>query len=445
MKQNMRIVVLGGGVGGLAATRQLERRFAGRHDVEVVLVSRDNFFLLSPLLFEACSGVLELRHCAQPIRPCLKRAQFVEATVEQVDVDRQIVHVRASDGRTDALAYDQLIVALGATTNTHLIDGSSNAGTFKTVADALRLRNHLIEQFERADVETNEARRRALLTVVVVGGGLVGVELLGELTALTDAVLRYYHHIAHDDVHFHLFEGADRLIPESSPDLAAYAQRVLRKRGAVLHTNTRVQSIEPGRVHWGDDRIDAATIVLVAGITPSTAASGIPVERHRRGHIITDATMRSVSHPQVWALGDCAFVPGPDGQPYPALAQHAIREGRAVARNVHAVAAGRQPAPFVYRMLGTMVALGRTRAAARFRHFMVTGFFAWWLRRTYYLFQMPRWDTRLRIVFDWTVSLFLRPDITKVDLDTESDQLLRNAAAGAGAPVAPAWTETAAR
>src|SRR5918999_3265246 len=181
-----RILVLGGGVGGLAAARHLDRQFARQPDVEVTLVSRDNFFLLSPLLFEACSGVLELRHCAQPIRPCLRRARFVEATVEQIDTDRQVARVIAAEGAVHELPYDHVLIALGATTNTALIPGSEHARTFKTIADALLLRNHVIERLERADVETDTRRRNQLLSFVVIGGGFVGVELLGELTAVVD-------------------------------------------------------------------------------------------------------------------------------------------------------------------------------------------------------------------------------------------------------------------
>ena len=433
-----RIVVLGGDVGGLAATRHLERLFGGRSGTEIVLVSRDNFFLLTPLLFEACSGVLELRHCAQPIRPCLRRARFIEATVEGVDVERRVVRAVAAEGGVHELSYDHLVVALGATTNTALIPGSQHARTFKTVADALLLRNHMIERLERADVETDPRRRRQLLTVVVIGGGLVGVELLGELTAFADDVLRYYPRIRRDELRFHLFELGERLLPESTPHLAAYAARVLRARGAELHTSTPVQAIEPGVVRSRDDVIEADTIVLAAGITPSAVASAIPVERDRRGRIVTDATMRSVSHPQVWALGDCASIPGPDGRPYPALAQHAIREARVVARNIHAVTVGRAPTRFVYRALGTMAAFGHTRAAAEVRGLHLTGFPAWWMRRTYYLFQMPRWDTRLRIALDWTIALFFRPDLTKVDLAVEREQERRNCPAG----TLPALTPT---
>src|SRR3712207_3937011 len=399
-----RILVLGGGVGGLAAARHLERQFSRRDDVEITLVSRDNFFLLSPLLFEACSGVLELRHCAQPIRPCLRRARFVEATVEEVDVERQVVRVVASEGAVHELAYDHVVIALGAMTNLGLIPGSEHARTFKTMADGLMLRNHVIERLERADVETDARRREQLLTVVVIGGGLVGVELLGELTAFIHDELRYYPRIRREELRFHLFEAGNRLLPESTPFVADYAARVLRRRGAELHTSTPVQAIAPGVVRWKDGAIEADTIVLAAGVVPSAVAAAAAVERDRRGRIVTDATMRSVSHPDVWAIGDCAAVPGPDGKPYPALAQHAVREARHVARNIRAVVGRRAPKPFVFQTLGTMAAFGHTRAAADVRGLALTGFVAWWVRRTYYLFQMPRWDTRVRIALDWTVS-----------------------------------------
>jgi NADH:quinone reductase (non-electrogenic) len=428
-----RIVVLGGGVGGLAAARHLDRQFARRSDVEVTLVSRDNFFLLSPLLFEACSGVLELRHCAQPIRPCLRHARFIEATVEHVDVERRVVRVVASEGAVHDLPYDHVVIALGAMTNVDLIPGSEHARTFKTVADALMLRNHVIERLERADVETDAQRRRQLLTVVVIGGGLVGVELLGELTAFIHDELRYYPRIRRDELRFHLFEAGDRLLPESTPFVARYAERVLRRRGAELKTSTPVQAIEPGVVRWQDGAIEADTIVLAAGVVPSAVAADAAVERDRRSRIVTDATMRSVSHPDVWAIGDCAAIPGPDGKPYPALAQHAVRQAHRVAQNIRAVVGQRAPKPFVYRTLGTMAAFGHTRAAADVRGLGLTGFAAWWMRRTYYLFQMPRWDTRLRIALDWTVSLFFRPDLTKVDLAPEREQERRNCPAG-GSP-----------
>jgi NADH dehydrogenase len=419
----MRIVVLGGGFGGVATARHLERSLRRHADAEITLVSRENFFVLTPLLFEACSGRLELRHCAQPIRAALRRARFIEASVESVDVDLHTVRVAIPDSGEHDLPYDHLVVALGASTNVSLIPGSSNALTFKTMADALVLRNQLIECFERADAATDAAKRCECLSVVVIGGGLVGTELVGELTAFADDVLRYYPRIKREEIRFRLFEAGPRILPEIDTILAAKAARVLTRRGVDIHVSTPVRSIETGVVRLDNTVIEAHTIVLAAGIVPSDVASAIDVLRDKRGRIAVDATMRSRSHPRVWALGDCAEIPDPDGRPYPALAQHTIREARHLARNIGAVIDGRVPTPFIFRSLGTMASLGHTRAVALVFGVRLTGFFAWWLRRTYYLFQMPRWDRRLRIVLDWTVALFFRPDITRVELRVERDQV----------------------
>ncbi len=419
----MRIVVLGGGFGGVTAVRHLERVLRRRRDVEITLVSRENFFVLTPLLFEACSGSLELRHCAQPIRAALRRARFIEAAVQAVDVGRRLVRTVDTDGGAYDLPYDHLVVALGASTNDERIPGSPHALTFKTMADALVLRNHLLERLERADAADDETTRRGCLTVAVIGGGLVGVELVGELTAFADDVLRFYPRIRRDELCFHLFEAGPRVLPEVDATLADAAARVLRRRGVDLHVATAVQSIEAGRVQLEQATIEAGTIVLAAGIVPSVIAAAMDVQRDPRGRIVVDATMRSRSHPDVWALGDCAAIPGPDGRPYPAQAQHAVRQARHLAGNIGAVVEGRSPTPFLFRSLGAMASLGHTRAVARVAGVPLTGFVAWWVRRTYYLFQMPRWDRRLRIVLDWTVALFFRPDITRVDLRVAREQV----------------------
>ena len=417
----MRIVVLGGGFGGVATARHLERLLRPRNRFELTLVSRENFFVMTPLLFEACSGRLELRHCAQPIRSALQWARFIQATVEHVDVDRRVVRIVDAAGRESDLPYDHLVVGLGASTNRKLIPGSEHAFTFKTMADALVLRNHVIEQLELADASGDSPTRAGCLTIAVIGGGLVGVELLGELSAFADDVLRYYPRIRRDEMKFRLFEAGPRILPEIDEKLAGVAMRVLQRRGADIRVSTPVRSIEPGRVHLSNETIDAGTIVLAPGIVPNVVASAIPIVHDKRGRIDVDETMRSRSHPNVWALGDCATIPGPDGRPYPPLAQHTLREGRQLARNVAAVVNGRQPSPFLFKSLGTMASLGHTRAVALVFGVRLTGFPAWWIRRTYYLFQMPRWDRRLRIVLDWTVALFFRPDITKVELQVERE------------------------
>ncbi len=227
-----RILILGGGFAGVATARHLERLFRRRPDVEIVLVSRDNFVLMTPLLFEVFSGILDLRSCSVPIREFLRSARFVEAAVESIDLDQRVVQL-SSAGKTGELAYDQLVIALGSKTNRQVIPGSQHGFTFKTLADALLLRNHVIECFERADVETEPRRKTQLLTFVIIGGGLVGVELLGELTALVDGIAPLYRNVDRDEVRFVLLQAANRIMPEIDPALAAYGSQVLAaRRGA---------------------------------------------------------------------------------------------------------------------------------------------------------------------------------------------------------------------
>jgi NADH dehydrogenase len=420
-------VILGGGFGGVYTARHLEKIFGRRTDVEIVLVSRDNYLVMTPLLFEICSGTLDMRHCSFPIRAFLRRARFAKAVVRGIDLDRRVVQVETGGGEKRELPYDQLVLALGAMTNRQMIPGSEAAFTFKTLADAMVLRNHLIERFERADEEMDPAQRRRQLTFVIIGGGLVGVELFGELTAFVDEIARLYPHVARDEVRFVLLQASDRLMPEMDQRLADYGTRILRRRrGVDIRTSAAVQSIELGKVHLKDETIEAETIVLAAGILPSPVVAALPVEKDKRGHIVVDATMRCPTRPEVWALGDCAQVPGPDGKPYPTLAQHALREAKVLARNIRAVLAGQPPAPFVYSTLGMMGSLGHAKAFGQLLKLRVRGFLAWWVRRTYYLLQMPGWRRRLRIMVDWTFALLFRPDIVKVDLDAETALLLRH-------------------
>jgi NADH dehydrogenase len=424
-------VILGGGFGGAYTARHLEKLLRRRPDVEVVLISRDNFFVMTPLLFNVCSGSLDTRHVSVPIRAFLRTTRFAEGTVRRVDLDRRVVHAAAEDGERE-VHYDQLVLALGAMTNRAMIPGSEHAFTFKTLADAVVLRNHLIERFERADVEDDPQQRRRQLTFVVIGGGLVGVELFGEMTAFVDEIARLYPHIDRKEVRFILLQAGDRLMPEIDPTLAEYGARVLRERAGVeIRTGARVQSIEPGKVHLPDETIEAETVVLAAGILPSPVVAELPVNKDRRGHIAVEATMRSTSHPEVWALGDCATIPGPDGQPYPTLAQHALREAKVLARNLHAVVEGRPPQPFVYKTKGMMGSLGHHIGFAQAFNVRLRGLLAWWARRNYYLLATPGWVRRLRLVIDWTFALLFRPDVVKVDLDREQAALLRIAATGA--------------
>jgi NADH dehydrogenase len=280
-------------------------------------------------------------------------------------------------------------------------------------------------------VETNPQRKRQQLTFAIIGGGLVGVELFGELTAFLDGITPDYKHVDRAEVRCLLLQGSDRLMPEINPTLADHGTRVLRNRcGADIRTHTRVQAIEPGKVHLAEETIEADTIILSAGIVPNPVLANLPVEKDRHGHIVVADTMRCPSRPEVWALGDCASIPAVSGTPYPNLAQHALREAKALARNIVGVLDGRAPQPFVYDTLGMMGSLGHSKAFGQLLKLRVRGILAWFIRRTYYLLQMPGWLRRLRIMIDWTFALLFRPDIVKISLDSEEALFLREAIAG---------------
>src|SRR5258706_3277832 len=427
-----RIVILGGGFGGVSTAAHLERLFRRRPDVEIVIVSRDNFIVLTPLLFEVCSGTLDPRHCSLPIRAYLRTTRFIEAAVHDINLDRRVVHLSDGKNRSE-LSYDQLVLAMGARTNRGMIPGSEHAFTFKTVADALLLGNPIIERFERADAERDPDRKRRQLTFVIIGGGLVGVELFGELTAFADQIAPLYQSVNRNEVRFILLQGGDRLMPEIDPRLADYGTEVLRQRtGADIRTGAKVRAIEPGAVHLPDEPIEAQTIVLAAGVATEPVVAALPIQKDRRGRIVVDGTMRCPSRPELWAIGDCATIPSPSGQPYPTLAQHALREARVLARNIIDVLDGRPPRPFVFQTLGMMGALGHNKGFGQLLKVPGRCRLARLVRRTDYLLQMPGWARRFRVVIDWTFALLFRPGSVPNGLGSQGGAVLRGGSQNGG-------------
>ncbi len=446
MADPKKILILGGGFAGVLAARRLEKLCKHRADVQITLISRDNFLLMTPLMFEACTGTLELRHCSVSIRSFLRRTRYIEGIIDSIDVDRRIVHAAWGPGTKHEVAYDQLVLALGAVTNTRQIPGSDNAMPFKSLADVIVLRNHVIECLERADVENDPRERKRLLTLVVIGGGFVGSEAFGELSSFMDEIVRYYPRVRRDEMQLYLIQATERIMPEVPQVLSEYAVKVLTRRvGVQILTSSPVQSIEADRVHLKDRVIEAGTILLSAGILPSPVVANLPLPRDKHGHLIVDGAMRCKERPEIWALGDCASVPDAQGKPYPKLAQFAMRQAVTLADNIVAVLDGRQPAPFEFKMLGLMAALGHYKGLGTVLGIRIRGFFAWWARRTYYLSVMPRWAQRVRIVADWTVALFFRPDISKVDLGREHVTAMRQTGPRDKSPAGSSGTPAEAR
>jgi NADH:ubiquinone reductase (H+-translocating) len=411
-----RVLILGGGFGGMYVAMSLEK-LSRSTPLEVTLVSRDNYFTMTPLLFEAGSGILEPRHAVSPIRRMLRTSRFIEAEIETIDVDTRQVHIRQSGGEHRTLEFDHLVIALGGVTNHQIIPGSEQAMMFKTLADAIFLRNHVIDLFERAEIEPDEQRRRTMLRFVIVGAGLVGVEQMGEMTEFVHRLSELYPRVNRNEISFHLIEAGPRVLPELEEDLADHAKNTLEKRGVHVRLSTPVQRIDVDSVYLpNEERIESETIVLAAGVLPSPLLKDVALEKDRRGRLIVEQTMRVTNRPYVWALGDCAAIPDGKGGTYPPLAQHAIREARVLAKNIAATVKGGALQPFVYSSLGTLAALGHYDGVGRVMKVKLRGFLAWWVWRTYYLLQMPRWERRIRIVLDWTIGLLFKNDIVKLDL-----------------------------
>jgi NADH dehydrogenase len=403
------VVIAGGGFGGLYAARRLERRLP-RHSARIVLVSDVNFLLYSPLLPGAASGSLEPRHVVVPLREELDWTEMRMGRVESADPARNELRVRTVAGRDEVLRYDQLIVSLGSVSRVLSVPGlAEHALGFKTLADAIALRNRALLNLEIAESLPDEDARREYLTFVFVGAGYAGLEGLAEMQDFVADVMDRYPRSRLAGARFVLVEARERVMPEISAHLAEFAARELRKRGIEIRTNTMLESIDERSATLSTgERIPARTVCWTAGVKPPAVVGrlGLPLVR---GRIDVDATMRVKGHDNVWAIGDAAAVPDPAKrrrQPTPPTAQHAIRQGRRAAENVSAALTGRKPKPFRYRTLGVFVDMGQHQAVAQMLGVPVSGFPAWFAARTYHLMMMPGVARRVRLAADWTTGLF---------------------------------------
>ena len=407
MAQN--VVIAGGGFGGLYAARRLERRLP-RHSARIVLVSDVNFLLYSPLLPGAASGSLEPRHVVVPLREELDWTEMRMGRVESADPARSELRVRTVAGRDEVLRYDQLNVSLGSVSRVLSVPGLAEyALGFKTLADAIALRNRALLNLEIAESLPDEHARREYLTFVFVGAGYAGLEGLAEMQDFVADVMDRYPRSRLAGARFVLVEARERVMPEISAHLAEFAARELRKRGIEIRTNTMLESIDERSATLSTgERIPARTVCWTAGVKPPAVVGrlGLPLVR---GRIDVDATMRVKGHDNVWAIGDAAAVPDPAKrrrQPTPPTAQHAIRQGRRAAENVSAALTGGKPKPFRYRTLGVFVDMGQHQAVAQMLGVPVSGFPAWFAARTYHLMMMPGVARRVRLAADWTTGLF---------------------------------------
>ena len=413
-----KVVILGGGFGGLYVATELERCLAADPDVEVTLVNRENFFLFTPMLHEVAASDLDLSNIVNPVRKLLRRVHFFAGDVEAVDVERKKVTVsHGADHHHHGLDYDYLVIALGSMTNFFNLPGlEERAITMKSLGDAIHLRNRLIAHLEEADTECACEIREPLMTFVVAGGGFAGVETIAGINDFVREALHCYPNLGPEVVRMVLVHPGEVILPELGEKLGRYAQKKLAARGVDIRVNTKVTGVSDDAVELSDGtRIRSKTLVWTAGTSPNMLLAKLPCKKDR-GRLHVNEYLEVTDWPGVWALGDCANVPDlTTGQYCPPTAQHALREGKVVAQNIAAEIRGGKKRAFKFATIGQLAAIGRRTGVARILGVNFSGFIAWFLWRTIYLSKLPRFEKKLRVALDWTLDLLFTKDLVQFE------------------------------
>ncbi|HEX5051063.1 MAG TPA: NAD(P)/FAD-dependent oxidoreductase [Planctomycetota bacterium] len=419
----VRIVILGGGFAGVSTAERLESLFGASPEIELTIVSETNALLFTPMLAEVAASSLEATHITSPLRTGLRRTTVVRGTAVAIDLGKRSVRVERALGVDQEIGYDHLVLALGAVSNYLGMAGvEAHAFDFKSLADAIRIRNHVIDCFERADVEQDAEERRRLLTFVIAGGGFAGAELTGGLNDFVRGMLPFYPNIPRDELQVVLVHGGQRILNELGEPLALYAQRSMARRGVTFRLGTRLRDATADRVVLSDGELSARTLVWTAGTAPHPLLKTLGVELDKRGAVLTEQTLRVRGHDDVWALGDAAAIPNPGSdRSCPPTAQFAIREARQLAANVQAVLRGKAPRPFRFSPLGALCVVGHHTACAEIKGLRFSGLFAWLMWRAIYLSKLPSLERKVRVLGDWTIEVFFPRDIVQtIDLDSDA-------------------------
>jgi len=429
-QQRKRIVILGGGFAGMKTAECLEQELRTNSSAMITLISETNALLFTPMLAEVAGSTLEPSHISTPLRSSLRRTEFIRGRVNAIDLENRKV-VLASDSPTGQLfvPYDHLVLALGSVSNyLGMANIEKLAFNFKSLLDAIRIRNHVIEMFERADREPDASQRAPLLSFVIAGGGFAGIELAGALNDFARGILADYPNLNPNDLNIVLVHSRDRILPELSESLGRYAQKKMEARGVKFRLNARLSDAQPGVIVVSDGEIRAQTLVWTAGTAPNPLLKSQPFERDKRGAVKVDFTLAVPGHPGVWALGDCAAAnDAKTGKPCPPTAQFAIREAATVARNIAAQFDGRPLKNFHFDSLGALCVVGHQTACAELRvpfarskSVRFSGLLAWLMWRGIYLSKLPGTERKIRVLMDWIIELFFPRDIVQtIDLQQE--------------------------
>jgi NADH:quinone reductase (non-electrogenic) len=422
-----RVVILGGGFAGMRTAECLEQECRTNPGVSLSLISETNAVLFTPMLAEVAGSSLEPTHISTPLRSSLHRTEFIRGRVTSVDLETRRVLIAGDSTSHQApplreVAYDHLVFALGAVSNyLGMANLEKYSFNFKSLLDAIRIRNHVIEMFERADRETDPAQRRAFLTFVIAGGGFAGAELAGALNDYGHGILADYPHLDKQDFKVVLVHSRDRILPELSESLARYAQERMEARGVIFRLNTRLTDAGRGLVKLGDTEIRAETLVWTAGTAPNPLIQTLALEKDKRRALVVDHTLAVPDKEGLWALGDCAaVVDAKTGNPCPPTAQFALREAQVLAKNIRARIEGRPLQRFHFDSLGALCVVGHQTACAelsvpfaRSKSLRFSGLLAWLMWRGIYLSKLPGLERKIRVLTDWVVELFFPRDIVQ--------------------------------
>lgn len=384
----------------------------------MLLVAPENFLLFAPLLPEAASGTIEPRHAVIPLREMLRRTQLLVGQVTGIDLDARTAVAEDLTGARHDVSWEQLVLSPGSVPSVIAVPGLvEHAVGFKTLPDAIWLRNRVLRQLETADATLDAERRRELLTFTFVGGGYAGVEALAEMESLVNDALPTYPNLSRKDLRWVLIEARSSLLPGLDPKLARYSERHLRRRGVEILLETWLESCVDKRVEVSKPGVApyvSETIVWATGQRPSPLVSGLGLATDEVGRLIVDDHIRAVGRSDVFALGDAAAVPDPDGGICPGTAQHAVRQAKVCAHNVAAQLGVGEPVRFTYRNRGLAVTLGRNQGTAQVYRFTFTGLPAWLMGRSYHLLMMPGLARKVRVVADWTTAMLFPRDLSQL-------------------------------
>ena len=427
-----RIVIAGGGFAGLYAAMHFDKRLARRADVEVTLISRENFILFTPLLHEVAAGDLYPGDIVNPLRRILRHVKFIDADVQAIDLNARRIHCIASVAdRELEFEFDHLLLTLGSETNFFNMDGVRDwSVTMKSLSDAALLRNRMVALLEEATLENDEAARRQLLTFVTAGGGFSGTETTGAVNDFVRETMRYYPQLREESIRVVVVHPGNFILPELGEELGRYAERKLLERKVEVIKGARVANYDGEVVTLSDGTsIPAATLIWTAGVKPSPVIAQLPCAKER-GRLLVSEYLAVTGVPGLWAAGDCAAVPILDTENFhPPTAQHGLREGVTVAKNIEATILDRSLKPFRFKMLGQLASIGHHTGVAMVFGIKFSGFIAWWFWRSVYLMKLPGLAKKLRVMASWTLDLFfgqqIEQMITARDIEALSGQLAR--------------------